>query len=111
MRPAFNPDSDAEPGWDLPRAERAARAAAFLELPRNHDGTGRWLDLHALEQAANACEMVLAFFRGDEAKARTWFHTPNGLLRGVEPRLLVVTGRGEELVGFIRDAIAHNTYP
>lgn len=47
-------------------------------------------------------QLVLAFFKGDEARALFWFCFPNSSFGGISPAEMIVRGREEKVLQLIR---------
>jgi hypothetical protein len=60
---------------------------------------------------ADAYDMVVAFFHGDDEKATIWMEARNPLLGGMTPTEMVRIGQGEKLLEFIRGATAASQPP
>lgn len=54
-------------------------------------------------------QLVKDFFKGDEAKAKLWFLTPNPLLGRMSPNQMIYAGRVDKLLKFIENELAGNT--
>lgn len=52
--------------------------------------------------------LVVEFFEGNEEKAELWFKTQNPLLGGISPEKMIVLGRRDRLLRFVRDQLAEN---
>lgn len=92
-------------------ATRAEAVARLLEIPLARNQQGQLLPVRDLDSAARACKLVADFFAGDLGKTRLWFCTANPFLGDAEPRMMIVAGRAETLLNFVRDAIQENTRP
>ncbi|MEX0707795.1 MAG: hypothetical protein WD078_07485 [Woeseia sp.] len=57
-----------------------------------------------LEQIANICALVAAYFDGDIEKTALWFKTPNPLLGDISPRDMIRFGRYKRLLKFVAEA-------
>ena len=57
-----------------------------------------------LEQIANICNLVAAYFDGDVQKTALWFKTTNPMLGGVPPRDMIRFGRYKKLLQFVTEA-------
>lgn len=54
---------------------------------------------------AQAVEIILAHFDGDESKAMFWLTTPNPNFGGIAPSDLIKMGRGQKVYRFIQNAV------
>jgi hypothetical protein len=57
-----------------------------------------------LEQIANICALVAAYFDGDIEKTALWFKTLNPLLGDISPRDMIRFGRYKRLLKFVTEA-------
>jgi len=57
---------------------------------------------------AEAHDLVLEFFTGDEKKTMAWFTTPNPLLGNVEPLDLIRMGQADKVLNFVKTQLGHN---
>lgn len=55
--------------------------------------------------------LVLKFFEGDRNKANLWFATPNPLLGGISPTVMIEAGRCDKLLKWAKQQIAENQPP
>lgn len=55
--------------------------------------------------------LVNEFFKGDEQKTMCWLIMPNTLLGGVAPFDMLVCGRGEKLLKFVKQQLDMNVLP
>lgn len=55
-----------------------------------------------------ARRLVLKFFEGDEAKTDAWFATSNPMLGDISPNAMVIIGRDDRLLEFVRNALEEN---
>lgn len=53
-------------------------------------------------------DLVKEFFSGDVQKTFLWFNTENVLLGGSKPINMIITGRSDKLLQFIRSSLADN---
>jgi hypothetical protein len=51
---------------------------------------------------------ILAFFNGNEYKATLWFETPNPLLGGIKPKLMIRLGKERKLFEIITAQLREN---
>jgi len=63
-----------------------------------------------LREWAVALNLVASFFK-DKHKTLLWFHTPNPLLGGLQPREMILMGRAKLLLSFIQTALDENATP
>lgn len=55
--------------------------------------------------------VLFGFFKGDKEKAELWWITANPLLGGVKPIEMVMMGRPEKVLAFIKNQLAENEPP
>jgi len=53
-------------------------------------------------------DLVSGFFKGNEARTYNWFRNKNPLLGGVSPADMILLGREEKLLKFIKNSLAGN---
>lgn len=57
-----------------------------------------------LENVANICNLVWAFFQ-DDVKTKLWLQTPNPMLGDVSPRDMIRFGRYKKLLRYVTQAL------
>ena len=83
---------------DVARATGVAKASV-----RYDEKAPREVREH-LENVANICNLVWAFFK-DDVKTKLWLQTPNPLLGDLSPRDMIRFGRYAKLLRFVTQAL------
>ncbi len=66
-------------------------------------------DLENMIHTVNTCVFHLTkFFQGDMNKVVLWLNAENPLLGKVTPADMILSGRGEKLIQFIKDSVDLN---
>jgi hypothetical protein len=55
--------------------------------------------------------LVLEFFEGNVDKMKMWFHTRNPLLGNVTPNDMILAGRYEKLLKWVKEQLSENKPP
>jgi hypothetical protein len=56
-------------------------------------------------------DLVLDFFKGDNLLAALWWRTPNSLLGNIKPDDMVIIGREDKLLAFVKNQLEDNLGP
>ena len=61
-----------------------------------------------MKEVTEIFTLVNEFFKGNDEKVKAWFETTNPMLGDVSPMSMIMWGRSEKLLAFVKNCIDGN---
>lgn len=82
-----------------------------MKKDRRTGGAGKSEYQETMKISEELICLVSDFFKGDKKKTRLWFKLPNPSLGNISPHEMILSGRSDRLLKFVRNQLSENHPP